>query len=144
MSFLDLEKLGDQISSKGKEVVGKAKEVAEAAKLNGKVTSEESKLNNTYASFGKTFFESHAEAPDESYEKDFQAVKDSKATLEKLKYDLQKIKGVRPCSNCGADVPLTAAFCSACGARNDIIEPVQPEEEKEPESANTEDDDAAK
>ena len=30
---------------------------------------------------------------------------------------IKQIKGIVKCPGCGADVPLQAAFCNACGAR---------------------------
>ena len=54
-----------------------------------------------------------------------QIVGDAKAQIENLKAQINDLKGVKTCPGCGADVPLGAAFCSACGSK--VEDPVKPE-----------------
>ena len=64
-----IEKLGDTISSKGKEVAEKAKETAEILALKGQISTCEEVIRKNYVEIGKMYFEQYGEMPEEPFEK---------------------------------------------------------------------------
>ena len=123
MGFFD--NLGSTISEKSKVVADKAKEVADVTKLKMQISTEESKIKEAYLEIGKLFCQKEAGEVPEEFIPYVQIVGDAKAQIENLKAQINDVKGVKTCPGCGADVPLEASFCSACGSKVDT--PVKPE-----------------
>lgn len=123
-------KLGDKISSTSKDVAKKAKEVAEIANLNSQVSTKESTIKSTYVEIGKYVYENLKEdAPAEIAEK-FAVIDGLMEEIDALKKNIQDLKGVQSCPNCGKDVETGAAFCPGCGNKmpEPVVEEVEPEE----------------
>ena len=57
MDFFD--KLGTTISTKGKEVTGKAKDLAEVANLKSQISTCESVIKKNYIEIGKKYYDMH-------------------------------------------------------------------------------------
>ena len=81
------DELGKKISQTSQGVVQKTKDTAEVIKLNGMISDEEKRINNLYTQ------------------------------IEDLKQQIQHIKGVKVCNNCGAEIPENSMFCIGCGAK---------------------------
>lgn len=124
-------KVGNTISSKGKDVTKKAKEIAEIAKLTGKIAEKEESIKGTYIELGKYVYENQKEdAPEEVAEK-FAVIDTTVEEIERLKREVRKLKGRQECPDCGKEVSYTAAFCSYCGAKLPEPEPEEVVEEGE-------------
>ena len=41
----------------------------------------------------------------------------SKNTIEELKKEMERLKGLQRCPSCGASVSIEAAFCPSCGTK---------------------------
>lgn len=119
-------KLTETISDTSKVVAQKAKDVAEITKLNNQISNEEDRINAAYIAIGKRFFEENAGEVSEAYISNFSIINDSKAKIRQYQDQIKVIKGVSVCSNCGAEVPMGAAFCNACGSKVE-----QPKAEKD-------------
>lgn len=129
MDFLN--KVGNTISSKSKDVTKKAKEVAEIAKLTGKIAEKEESIKGAYIELGKYVYESQKEdAPEEVAEK-FAVIDTTVEEIEHLKREIRRLKGRQECPDCGKEVSYTAAFCSYCGAKLPEPEPEEVVEEGE-------------
>lgn len=123
MDFLN--KVGNTISSKSKDVTKKAKEIAEVSKMTGQIAMKEESIKGTYIELGKYVYENQKDdAPEEVAEK-FAVIDAAVEEIEKLKKEIRKIKGMQQCPDCGKEVSYSAAFCSYCGAK--LPEP-EPEE----------------
>lgn len=111
------DEIGKKISLAGKNAVDKGKAFADATKLNAAISEEEKKVNNAYYQIGNLYVALH---PDD-YEDDFStlinAIVSSQEKIASLKQQIQNIKGVTRCEQCGAEVPNNIAYCSACGAQ---------------------------
>ena len=81
------DELGKKISQTSQGVVQKTKDTAEVIKLNGMISDEEKRINNLYTQ------------------------------IEDFKQQIQHIKGVKVCNNCGAEIPENSMFCIGCGAK---------------------------
>jgi DNA-directed RNA polymerase subunit RPC12/RpoP len=128
MSFFD--DFGKKISQASQTTIQKTKDMAEVAKINSYISDEEKRINNMLLEIGKKYVELHKEEPEEDFVPFLQAIDESEKKIEDYKVQIQNIKGVVRCTNCGAEVPNGAAFCSACGAQ--IVLP-QPEDTAEAE-----------
>ncbi|MBD5527665.1 MAG: zinc-ribbon domain-containing protein [Lachnospiraceae bacterium] len=124
-------KVGNTISSKGKDVTKKAKEIAEIAKLTGQIAEKEESIKGTYIELGKYVYENQKEdAPEEVAEK-FAVIDATVEEIERLKREVRKLKGRQECPDCGKEVSYTAAFCSYCGTKLPEPEPEEVVEEGE-------------
>lgn len=114
MAFFD--DLGKKLSQAGQSAIQKTKDMTDIARINGLISDEEKKLNNTYYQIGKLYASLHAK----DYEPDFAgmvtATFESEAKIKEYKQQIQDIKGVVRCEKCGAEVANHAAFCNSCGA----------------------------
>ena len=121
MAFFD--DLGKKFSQVGQTAVQKTKEMSDISKINGLISDEEKKINNNYHQIGKLYVEIH----NNNFEKDFAdmitAIHESETKIRDYKLQIQTIKGILRCENCGAEVPNNVSFCSSCGTK--ILKPVQ-------------------
>lgn len=88
------EKLGDTITTKGKEVTGKAKDLAEIANLKSQISTCRDVVKKNYAEIGRLYFEKHGEEPEEEYEEFCRAIANAKAGIADLEEQIQKIKEI--------------------------------------------------
>ena len=116
MSFF--EKFGEKLTSAGKDVARKTKELADTAKLNMQISSEEDNIKNKYVEIGKLYYELFSSSPDDKFSEFCNSITESKNKIESLKVQIMEIKGVTKCSKCGAEIAYTATFCSSCGSPN--------------------------
>lgn len=113
MAFWD--KLSETVSSKSKEVADKAKEIAEVTSLSGKISAQESLVDKYYKEIGRFVYEHKDEQCDNGLEERFKLVDAAYEEIECLKKEIRKIKGIKLCESCGAEVSADAAFCPKCG-----------------------------
>ena len=117
MGFLD--KLGETFSNTSKEVAKKTKDFTDIAKLNSKVTTEEDCIQKAYLKIGQLFYEANKDSLeiDGIYAEYFGIIKASQENITELKREINKIKGVTLCKECGAEVANGSAFCPKCGTK---------------------------
>lgn len=115
-------------SEAGQTAIQKAKELSETARLNGLITDEEKSINNTYFQIGKLYATIHRNNPEPDFSGMINSVAEAESRIRDYKKQIQDIKGIQRCENCGAEVPRGAAFCSACGAVMPKIESVIPDD----------------
>jgi len=106
----------DKIQNAGKGVAQKTKDLAEIAKLNSRISNEEENIKTAYSQIGELYFKIFSESPDERFAALCNVVKQAQANIKEYTRQIQAIKGVKSCPNCGAEIANTAAFCSVCGA----------------------------
>lgn len=122
--------LGNKISHTSQEAIKKTKEIADITKLNGEISAEEKKINNTYQMIGQKYFELHANLPEEEFVELVISIKNSMNKIEKAKEDIRRLKGKRVCPQCSAVLEGEAPFCPMCGAKLPVIEKPIVEETK--------------
>lgn len=115
------EKIGDKISSKSKDVAKKAKEMADLAKLNSRVHDYEEMARGLEQQVGRLYFKENRNNPAPEYMELFQQLINAYGAMERCKEEIQSIKKLRFCINCGADIQMDALFCPSCGAKNEVI-----------------------
>lgn len=92
MDFLD--KIGETISTKGKEVTGKAKDLAEVANLKSQISTCEDVIKKNYAEIGRKYYEMHATAPEEEYDEQCRAIANAQNAIVDLESKIREIKGM--------------------------------------------------
>lgn len=92
MEFFD--KLGETITTKGKEVTDKAKDLAEIANLKSQINTCEDVIKKNYMEIGKLYYEKHASDPEEDYEEQVRAISNAQNGIEKLQDKIKEIKGI--------------------------------------------------
>lgn len=113
MGFFD--KVGSTISKTGKDAAAKVKEMAEIAKLNGQITTQEDIVKKNYLEIGKYVYENQKDgAPNEVAEK-FAVIDAANEEIAKLKQQINDINGVKYCPQCNGEVAKGVAFCPSCG-----------------------------
>ena len=94
------------------------KEMAEASRFYGQINDEKRKINDLHLQIGKTYFEKYgveAEAPFGEMCKEIVAAYEQ---IEQLQLEIQRVKGLKNCQNCGEEIALESRFCANCGTES--------------------------
>ena len=116
MAFID--QLGKMITNAGQETATKAKNLSSITKLNNTINSLHIEINRLSQELGKAYYERHKN--DEVFPEDSErmtAIKNAYAEISKYQEQIDQIKGMGRCPNCGASTPADSVFCSSCGNR---------------------------
>ena len=114
MAFFD--DVGKKIAQTSQSAAQKAKNMAENVKLNGQITDEEKRINNSFMQIGKAYYESYGNEPDQLFAQMIAEINDSRAKIAFYSEQIEQLKGIVRCPNCGGEVPYGAPFCSLCGS----------------------------
>lgn len=118
------EALGKKITETSQEVVQKTKETAEILKLNSVISDEENQLKEYYIELAKAYYEANKDSAPEEYASYFANITEKHTNIANLNDQINKVKGMFPCPNCGASLQPEALFCSSCGTK--IEKPEKP------------------
>lgn len=88
------EKIGDTITSKGREVSEKAKDLAEIANLKGQINTCEEVIRKNYLEIGRLYYEKEGLEPGAEYEAFCQAISNAKTGIEDLEEKIKRVKGI--------------------------------------------------
>lgn len=111
------ENLGKRLTDAGQGVSQQAKNFADVTRLNGTISDKEKRITQLYTSIGQTYYQKHQNDPSAEEAQMIQSINTLLAEIDQCQEEIKQIRGVVRCSSCGAEVPLTAAFCNACGTR---------------------------
>lgn len=118
----------DNFSQKASETTAKAmqkaKEMSDIAKLNSMISEEESKINNSYYQIGKLYTAMHSHDCEEEFANLVAVVQQAEEKIQSYRQQIQDIKGVIRCPQCGAEVQSGVSFCSSCGAPMPKAQPI--------------------
>lgn len=89
-----IEKLGDTISAKGKEVADKAKDQAEILSLRGQISTCEEVIKKNYLEIGRLFYEQYGDDADAPFEKQRNAIKNARIGVKELQAKINQMKGL--------------------------------------------------
>lgn len=87
-------KIGETITSKGKDVADKAKDVAEIANLRSQIAACEDVIKKNYLEIGKLYYEQFKEAEYNDFVEQCTAITNAKNGVEALEAKIKEIKGV--------------------------------------------------
>lgn len=138
MAFFD--ELGKKLTQVGEAAAEKTKDVAEFTKIKAKSLDVSGKLDKAYIALAKRYLELHPAGDEEAMKLVVDAVYALEDQLKELEKQLQSLKGVVKCTECGAECPADAVFCSVCGAEIKKGEVIIDSEAKEVDEAAAEND----
>lgn len=126
------EQLGKKISDAGQGATQQAKNFAEVTRLNSAISEKEKRISQIYAEIGQMYHGKHKHDPMAEGIERINEINRLNAEILQCREEIKQIKGVTKCPNCGADVPLNAAFCNACGTKIPLTEPIGDDADIEP------------
>ena len=88
------DKIGDTITTKGKEVADKAKDMVEVVNLKGQIHSCEEIIKKRYIEIGKIYYEKHGSTPEEEYIDACKDIENAQNTVVDLEARIKELKGV--------------------------------------------------
>jgi len=119
------EQLGKKLSDAGQGAAQQAKIFSEVTKLNSSISEKERKINQLYVAIGQAYYAQHKDDTSaEEFEK-IEEITNLNAEIAKCREDINRVKGIAKCPNCGAEVALGSAFCNSCGTKMPQPEPAQ-------------------
>lgn len=89
-----IEKIGDTLTAKSKEVSDKAKDVAEIANLRGQIRTCEEVIRKNYLEIGKQFMAEYGDSEDAPYAKERTAIRNAQRGAAELQAQINTIKGL--------------------------------------------------
>lgn len=89
----------------------------EVSRLNKAITEEEQKINAIFQRMGQVYFAAHRDDPEENQADSIRAILECVERGKKLKDQINELRGIAVCRNCGAEVDRRSAFCNRCGMR---------------------------
>ena len=114
---MDFEQITQMFSQLGESFGPKIQKFMDTSAANGKVSDAKKDLEQNYANLGKSTYEKYQKKPLKGLEDQFEAIRASLASVEDASKQLQVVKGVRTCPECGQEAPKDAVFCPACGEK---------------------------
>ncbi len=114
MAFFD--DISKKISEVSQSAVGKTRDTADLFKLKGEISDEEKKLTSLYAEIGKLYCTLHSEDFEPQFQGLMAGVKETINGIADRQAQIQRIKKISICSNCGAEISLENRYCIVCGA----------------------------
>lgn len=127
MGFFD--DLGKKVSDAGQKTVQKTKDVSEIMRINSLVSHAENRLNATYIQIGQLYMKQYGADGEEAFASLVASAKNMEAEIQRYREQIQNLKGIRSCPQCGAAVQKDGAFCTACGFAMPKVE-VKPVDEE--------------
>lgn len=88
------EKMGETITSKGKDVADKAKDMAEIASLRSQISTCEDIMKKNYMEIGKLYYEKFKDEEQKDFEEQCGAISNARNGAEALEEKIREIKGV--------------------------------------------------
>lgn len=120
MSFFD--DLGKTLTDKSQEVAKKAKDVTEVTRLNSQISSEQKKIEACYTDIGRMYYQKMNGNPEPEYAELAAQISQSMANIEAWRSEITRIRKIKKCVNCGAEISADAQFCNMCGAKNEVVQ----------------------
>lgn len=119
------QKLEQKATATTVKAMQKARDFSDVAKYTTMLADEEKRINDLYLRMGQLYAALYANNPAEPFVELLQQIQEANRKKEEYQRQIQEIKGMRKCPQCGADVPSNSAFCSNCGKVMTSNTPVQ-------------------
>ncbi len=111
------EDLGKKLSCFGQSAAQKTKELTEIARLVAANADRNRKIDQLYTEIGKAYYTAHKDDAFSESAAQIMEITTLFADIAAAQDEINRIKGLVKCTNCGADVEATNAYCNACGAK---------------------------
>lgn len=111
------ERLGKRITDTSQGVAQKTKDLTEVIRLNNAISEKEKKILQLYQELGQAYFEGHRHDLDSDVQPMIDQLNQLHEEIVFAQEEIKQLKGVQKCPSCGAEIPMHATFCNACGAK---------------------------
>lgn len=111
------EEIGKRLTNAGQNVAQQTKNLADVAQLNSAISDKEKKISQLFLNIGQLYYQGHKNDPSAEHREIIGEIDTLYEEIAQNQEKIKQIKGVIKCPNCGASVPLNAAFCNACGTK---------------------------
>ena len=91
-------------------------------KVNRILDEESRKIDALYLEIGKAYFDSHSMDTTCEFSDRILAIKESKQKIEDGEKQKLNLRKAQRCEKCGAEMPDTLLFCTACGNKMPVVE----------------------
>ncbi|MCD8087159.1 MAG: zinc ribbon domain-containing protein [Oscillospiraceae bacterium] len=115
MAFFD--KVGRAFSATSQSAIQKTRELADIARLSGQITENNERISRLYAEIGAMYCKAHPADAEPAYARQVEAVLQMQRQNEEWNDQIQVLRGMTKCPQCGEYVAGNAPFCTACGCR---------------------------
>lgn len=95
----------------------KISQTAGIVKINGLIAQEERQINDYLLQIGEICYNKFPENPESLVANLVAQINGAKAKIAEYAEQVNKLKGVAKCEQCGMDIVLGNKFCSGCGTR---------------------------
>lgn len=119
---MGFEELGKKLMRLGQDTKSGVQKVGESYQINSKIADEKKKLDQLYRAIGENIYQTHAQAPLEGLGEEFEAIRGTLENIADFNEQLNKVKGVACCIECGKEAVKGEKFCSSCGAKLPEVE----------------------
>ena len=119
MGFSDL---GKKLSKIGQDTKNGVQKVSDSVSISNRITAEKKSLERLYASIGEAVYKESPDVAKEGLEDEWAAVKVAYANIASLNDQLNHVKGIIYCPNCGRPAAKGDKFCAKCGFRLDNLQ----------------------
>lgn len=114
---MGFEQLGRKLMNLGQDAKSGVQKVGETYQVNNKLNDEKKALTKLYAAIGKHIYHLDTQTPPEGLEDEFAAVKATQENIRQLTEQLNRLKGIVICPQCGREASREEKFCAGCGTR---------------------------
>lgn len=115
------EEIGKRLTDAGQNVAKQTKNLADVTQLNSGISDREKKISQLYLAIGQAYYEENKDDSSAKCREMMDEITGLYEEIEQSREKIKEIKGIVKCPNCGADVPINAAFCSSCGIKMEDV-----------------------
>ncbi len=117
-----VKKISKKVSDAAKTAARKSSDVVEITKLKVSISNEEDKIEKVYAQIGRKVFALYetGETVEEELKKHCEQIVTSKDDIKAMKEQILRLKDVKVCPSCTAELEAEVAYCPKCGAKQEI------------------------
>lgn len=117
------ENLSKKVTQMSQGALKKTQQLADVSTLKAKIDEEKKSIASFYTQIGMHYYKTYELVPhDEELEKLCRALTEANERIAQYTQQISDIRGVRRCSNCGAELPRSATFCSSCGTKAEPLD----------------------
>ena len=114
MGFSDL---GKKLSKLGQDTKNGVQKVSDSVSISNKISQEKKSLERLFALIGEAVYKENPDSPKEGLEDEWAAVKVAYANIASFTEQLNQLKGIVCCPNCGRPAATGDKFCAKCGIK---------------------------